>query len=106
MSTSRLAVGAWRRRSLQAVANPRSQLESGRAPSTTGVIAEDDLQRPHSCRVFEGVVRLHDVIQREGVCHQPATDILNLLVRTMRGDLHNVRVIFGQPGIDPDRVCL
>jgi hypothetical protein len=56
--------------------------------------------------VFEGVVRSHDVIQREGVCHQPATDILNLLVRTMRGDLHDVRVIFGQPGIDPDGVCL
>lgn len=78
----------------------------GRTPSPTGVVADDDLQRALSCRVFEGVVRLHGVIQREGVCHQPATDILNLLVRTMRGDLHDVRVIFGQPGIDPDGVCL
>ena len=78
----------------------------GPTPSPAGVVAEDDLQRALSCRVLEGVVRLHDVIQREAVCHQPATDILNLLVGTMRGDLHDVRVILGQPGIDPHGVCL
>jgi hypothetical protein len=38
--------------------------------SSTSVIREDDLQRALSCGMLEGVVRLHDVVEREAMGDQ------------------------------------
>ena len=70
---------------------------AGLALSATGVVAEYDLQRALSWRVFKGVIRLHGVIQRETVCHMTQPQCGPLWRFALSCSAHDGGLITGDP---------